>query len=408
MLPTLVLLAAGDAGAGPVSGAVSSSAPVGNDASVESIDITLYQGMGWVRELRRHRVPAGAADVTIAELPRIEAGTPQVRAADGMGALRVLGLDYQTGRMPPGDRLGSAIARIETEAGDRALEVSYLSTELMWNASYVATLPANGASARLVGSAHILNRSGRTFENATIRCVSGIASGSSGRDYDRSEMQPFAPLARLGGLPQSEKQALLELQSFDLTTATVRDEHTKAVDFMTAPAVPVRIEHSIAFHSSCGGWSASDNSVGQLLLVFRNDRASGLGHHLAGGMFSVLVEQADGERALLGRGSTGDVPEGELVRIHIGNTRDVVGTRTLIAYDGDRRTKEHERTYQVVLKNRKHDAVIATLRDLGSERIVRSDHAVTVSSGPEALCEILIPANGSVEVVYTARYRCGD
>jgi len=69
---------------------------------------------------------------------------------------------------------------------------------------------------------------------------------------------------------------------------------------------------------------------------------------------------------------------------------------------------EHERTYQVVLKNRKHDAVIATLRDLGSERIVRSDHAFTVSSGPEALCEILIPANGSVEVVYTARYRCGD
>ncbi len=400
LLPTLILsIASNDAIAFP---------PPPNDAvqvdpQVEAVDITLYRNMGWVREVRRQRLESGVAEVTFAGLPRIDTGMAEVRTIDG-GTFRLLGLDYSENRMVSRDRLGTAIARVETETSHELLELSYVSLELMWNASYVATVPEGVTDARLVASARIYNRTGRTFEDATIRLVSGISSDYSGRDEGRAEIPvPFAPLARVGSA--TPPRPLLELQALDLEPATVRDGYSKLVEYMSAPTVPIRIEHAIAFSSSGQERPARQDVNAGIFVDFRNDKTSGLGDYLVSGSFCIMVERADGERTLMGTGSINDTAPGELVRVYVGTAREIVATRTLLSYDGDRRTNDNERTYRLVVWNRKAHDVIVTLHDSGIERIVRSSHPFTVDTGPEALCDMAVPAAASTEVVYTAKYR---
>ncbi len=320
--------------------------------------------MGWVREVRRQRLESGVAEVTFAGLPRIDTGMAEVRTIDG-GTFRLLGLDYSENRMVSRDRLGTAIARIETETSHELLELSYVSLELMWNASYVATVPEGVTDARLVASARIYNRTGRTFEDATIRLVSGISSDYSGRDEGRAEIPvPFAPLARVGSA--TPPRPLLELQALDLEPATVRDGYSKLVEYMSAPTVPIRIEHAIAFSSSGQERPARQDVNAGIFVDFRNDKTSGLGDYLVSGSFCIMVERADGERTLMGTGSINDTAPGELVRVYVGTAREIVATRTLLSYDGDRRTNDNERTYRLVVWNRKAHDVIVTLHDWAS------------------------------------------
>ncbi len=373
---------------------------------VESVDIVLYREMAWVREVRRQVVVEGTSDVELLALPLIESHTPAVRAVDHLGRFEVLAVDYGADRTPGGRMMGTVTARIDAQGGDRSLEVSYVASELMWTPSYVLTLPQEGSHAQLTAFAEIVNRSSRTFADANVRLVSGMASPRSGSESDRSEVNPLTPPGRLGAPLDGDRRPLLELQGFDIAPAPVRNGQTKLVEFMHASAVPVRVEHMITFNGSCGDRSPRNHETAGLVIAFRNDSAGGLGEYLAGGAITVKSEEPDGTLSLIGRGGFADIPPGELVRVMVGRSRDVVALRTVIAFDGDRRTNEHQRTYKVVLTNRMSDPVIVTLYDPASQKIVESSHAFTSDRGLAASCEVPVPANASVEIVYTAKYRC--
>jgi hypothetical protein len=76
------------------------------DLRVEAIDITLYQGMAWVREVRRHSLPAGVVEVSFPELPDTYPASADVRAVDDLGSFRLLALDYPNARVPNGPKKG--------------------------------------------------------------------------------------------------------------------------------------------------------------------------------------------------------------------------------------------------------------------------------------------------------------
>lgn len=397
---TSILFAASIAIAFPLPGPLLMRPPMDMPV-VEAVDIVLYRDMAWVREVRRQAVAEGTSDVALAALPRVESYTPAVRAIDELGTFDVISLDYQ------GDRLGSrgtfsnVIARVDAHGGDRTIEVSYLAPELSWMPSYVLTLPPGGTKADLTTSAFIVNHSGRTFADANLRIVSGMASRHSGRESN-TEMAPLhQPSAPLDG----EARPLLELQGIDIPPAAVRTDQSKLIEIMHATAVPVRVEHFITFSGSCGDPSSEQVTAG-LMVAFRNDRASGLGEHLTGGYLTVKAERFDGTTDFIGRASLDETRPGELVQVHVGSARDVTAVRTIVDSEGDSRAKDHEYTYRVALTNRMPDPVVVTLRDVRSQKILESSHAFTPGRGAQATCDVTIPANGSTEVVYTARYRC--
>ena len=367
---------------------------------VEAVDIVLYRDMAWVREVRLQAVAEGTSDIALAALPRVESYTPAVRAIDELGAFDVIALDYEGDRGGSRGTLSNVIARVDAHGGDRTIEVSYLAPELSWMPSYVLTLPPDGAKARLTISAFIVNRSGRTFADANLRIVSGMASRHSGREANAET----APLHQPGVPLDGERRPLLELQGIDIAPAAVRTDQSKLIEIMHATAVPVRVEHFITFNGSCG--DPSSEQVAGLIVTFRNDRASGLGEHLTAGYLTVKADRLDGTTDFIGRASINETRPGELVQVFVGSARDVTAVRTVVDSEGDRRAKDHEYTYKVALTNRMPDPVVVTLRDVRSQKILESSHAFTPGRGAQASCDVAIPANGSTEVVYTARYRC--
>jgi len=369
--------------------------------TVEGVDIVLYRDMAWVREVRRQVVAEGTSDVMLAVLPRIESYTPAVRAIDELGAFDVISLDYQGDRLGTRGTFSSVIARVDAHGGDRTIEVSYLAPELSWTPSYVLTLPPDGAYARLTMSAFIVNRSERTFEDANLRIVSGMASRHSGRQSNAE----VAPLHRPGEPLDGGPHPLLELQGIDIAPTAVRTDQSKLIEIMDATAVPVRVAHLITFTGSCGEPSLENVTAG-LTVAFRNDGAAGLGDHLTAGLLTVKAERSDGAADFVGRASIDETLPGGLVNVYVGSARDVTAVRTVIDSEGDSRAKDHEYTYKVVLTNRMPDPVLVTLRDARSQKILQSSHAFTPGRGAQASCDVTIPANGSSEVVYTARYRC--
>ena len=365
---------------------------------VEAVDIILYRDMAWVREVRRQVVAEGTSDIALAALPRIESYTPAVRAIDDLGDFDVIALDYQGDRGGSMRAISNVIARVDAHGGDRTIEVSYLAPELSWMPSYVLTLPSDGANARLTISAFIVNRSGRTFEDANLRIVSGMASRHSGRSADAEIAPPQRPL-------DAERRPLLELQGVDIAPAAVRTDQTKLIEIMHATTVPVRVEHVVTFNGSCGD-PATEDVTAALLISFRNDRAAGLGEYLTAGYLTVKAEHPDGSTDFVGRSSLGDTRPGELVTAYVGAARDVTAARTVVNADSDSRAKNQEYTYKVTLTNRMPEPVVVTLRETRTQKILESSHAFTIGRGAQATCDVAIPANGSTEVVYTARYRC--
>jgi hypothetical protein len=374
------------------------------DLRVEAIDITLYQSMAWVRELRRQHVEAGVVEVAFPELPNTQSESTEVRAVDDLGVFRVLSLDYPNERAAAGGPGRTAIARVETEAGDRALELSYLSSEMMWNASYTATLPADRADVTLVGYAHIVNRTRRAFPNASIRLVSGVSSNFTANPSPVPA--GFSPLSRIGELPPPSPQPILEVRALNLEPATVRDGHDKLIEFMRVPGVSLAVEHSIVFSASYGSRPRAERQTAGIVAVIRNVESNGLGKALPAGSFRLITVQADGGRALMGTGHVEETKPGDVLRVPVGHDRDVTAVRWLFAYDGDRRTKRCEQTYRIRLQSRKPHDVTVELRDAASEKLLRSSHASSDPERSETAFTVTIPAQSSVEVTYTGVYRC--
>jgi hypothetical protein len=346
-------------------------------------------------------------EVAFSDLPNTIPASTEVRAVDGLGQFKVLTLDYPNGMRGSGGARGTAIARVESEAGDRALELSYVSPEMMWSAAYTATLPAGRAEATLVGYAHIVNRSGRAFPGATIHLVSSVSSNFSVAVTDGSPLpRSFAPLARVGEMPLDLPQPIFEVQALDLEPATVRDGYDKIVEFMRVPGVSIEVERVVEFGQSHGRGRRSDCAAVSILAVFRNNASNGLGVTLPGGTFRLFTVQADGQRALVGTGQVDETRPGDAARVRVGSEKDLTATRMLVAYDGDRRTKKCEMTYRIVLKSAKDHIVTVNVRDAASEKLLRTTYDPTKVSATDTAFTVVVPPRSTAEVEYTALYNC--
>jgi len=370
------------------------------DHRVEAIDITLYPGMARVREVLRFSLEAGVVEVNFAGRPYSVPASTDVRAVDDLGLFRVLALDC------PNRAMGDVIARVETAAGDRALELSYVSTQMSWSATYTATLPADQTDATLVGYAHIANHCGRAFPDATMRLVTAVSSNFPGIAPDGSLNSPtLAPLSPAPETPLSLKP-IFEVQSIDIAPTTVRDGYDKVIEFMRMPGVPIQVEHEVTFGHCGEPRSRQERERVAILAVFLNDATNGLGRTLPAGAFRLLMTQSDGQRAMVGIGHLAETRPGDLARVRVANDSEVIATRTLIGHDGDRRTRSCERTYRVELRNQKTHDVKVNVQDPSIVSLLRATLEESSVSTTETAFAVIVPASASAEVIYTALYRC--
>jgi len=255
-------------------------------------------------------------------------------------------------------------------AGDRDVEVSYLTGGLGWQATYNAVTPEKGDRFDMVGWITLSNRSGVAFKDARVKLMAG----------EVSKVQP--PKARLmyearavaaipPPPPEVTEKAFDEYHLYTLPLPTLlRDREVKQVEFCRGTDVPaVRLYvYDGARTSAYAGYDpemmrtrqdygTDSNTKVSTMLEFTNTKTSGLGMPLPRGTMKIYRTDSDGGRQFVGENIIDHTPSGEKVRLYLGNAFDLAGERRQTNYKVDSNRQTADEAYEIKLRNHKKEPI---------------------------------------------------
>jgi len=299
------------------------------------------------------------------------------------------------------------------EAGTQDVRVTYLTSDITWQADYVAVLTVDDSAMGLTGWVTVDNRSGATYDDARLKLVAGDLNVAVEEELKRYERD----MARAAAAPRVQERSFFEYHLYEVQRpVTLKDQQTKQIEFVAAPEVAV--EKVFVLPGGSFRWwgtpysdpanpnAGTMNAQVQLRLV--NDEPSGLGIPLPQGRVRVYKADVDGGAELVGEDSIKHTARDEKMSLVLGSAFDVVGERVQTEFrQVDKR--EASETIQVTVRNHKAEdiqvhvvenlyrALDATVRD-ASEPFAQLD-AQTIEF------VLAVPADGEAVVTYTVDYR---
>jgi len=300
------------------------------------------------------------------------------------------------------------VTRLKTEGGGRrTLELSYLSGGLSWRADYVARLDRDGRRLDLAGWVTLDNRSGTAYRNARLQLVAGDLN----RVATTPPRQRFKQaLAMAEADTAIREEGLFEYHLYSLPRTTdLLDRQTKQVALLEARNLGVEKEYLLQGHAyyyrQQGGEPGRRLPV-QVWLNFRNDRDNHLGMPLPGGIVRVYQADRSGSLQFVGEDRIGHTPEGERVRLRLGNAFDVTATRLQTSWA--RRDHGHpyrgaaESGYRIELRNAGGKPVTVTVQEPipGDWRITRESLPHAKADAHTAQWRVEVPARGRAVLEY--------
>ncbi len=319
---------------------------------------------------------------------------------------------------------------LEAAGGKQAVELSYLTGGLSWQADYVANLAADGKSLDLNGWVTLTNRSGAGFDHATLQLVAGTVNRVRPPEQRAYAMAAAAPRAKS---MEATQEALLDyhLYSFERPTS-IADNQTKQLALLSASAVPVRREYLLAGND----WyyrerMAQTNMSGQKLkpavfLEFENgvsveanvgsidvkrsgrnyNKGGQLGKPLPAGIVRVYARDSKGAAQFVGEDRIAHTAKNEKLTLRLGEAFDITAERRQTSY---RKIADNvvETAYRIDLRNAKDEAVTVKVQEPmpGDWEMLQESQKHTKESSRVAAWNVAVPAGGSTVLEYTARVK---
>ncbi|MDY6848652.1 MAG: DUF4139 domain-containing protein [Thermodesulfobacteriota bacterium] len=297
-------------------------------------------------------------------------------------------------------------------AGQRELELSYLSGGLSWRADYVARLNESDDRLDLSGWVTLTNRSGIAFRNARVQLVAGDVQQA--RDKMRAaEAQPRMAMALQDAAPQEE--GLFEYHLYSLARPTsIRDNQTKQVSLLSAAGLPVRKELVLrgASHFYTGRYGEPQRGLKVAVFVaFDNREQDGLGVALPKGIMRVYKDDSRGTAQFIGEDRIDHTPKNEEVRLRLGSSFDLTAEKVQTDYhkldQGRDKLPVIETAWRITLKNAKPQAETVRVEEPlpGDWSILEENFPHRKLSSALAGWDIEVPAEGEAVLEYRARIR---
>lgn len=296
---------------------------------------------------------------------------------------------------------------LETDGrGARDLEVSYLTGGMSWRADYVATLAGDERTLDLTGWVTVDNQSGARFTDATLKLVAGdvnlVRPTTRYRDDVMKSMAMAEPMRR--GFQERE---FFEYHLYALERPTTLGQNqTKQIELLHADSVAVKKRYIAETAVNVHGGSQRDTTPRKVdvKLEFVNDAESNLGRPLPKGVVRVYKSDTDESLIFAGEDSIDHTPDGETVRLTLGEAFDVTFERRVTSYL-EVSKREIELGVEVKIRNRKDEPVTVTVveRFPGQRRILGSSAKAGEPDAFTSEFEIEVPADGARTVTYEAR-----
>ncbi|MFH1277724.1 MAG: DUF4139 domain-containing protein [Candidatus Eisenbacteria bacterium] len=236
-------------------------------------------------------------------------------------------------------------------AGEREVEVEYLTGGLSWHAEYVALADEPNENVLFAGWVSVENRSGAAYPEAKLKLV----AGDVGRAPEPRDMMMRAEAMSAKGAPDVEERALFEYHLYEIRRpTTLRENQVKQISFVPGTTVPVVKEY--VFDTRRGGSKVA------VYFELKNEKESGLGIALPAGKVRMFQDDGRGGSEFIGEDRIDHTPKDEEVRLRVGYAFDIVGERKVT---DERRISDRirTRTVEIELRNRKEEAVEVVVRE---------------------------------------------
>ena len=284
------------------------------------------------------------------------------------------------------------------KGGSQRTEVSYLANQMTWQADYVAVVDPLDKYVDLTGWVTLDNKSGATFENASLNLMAGDVHRVQENPqmlYDRA--MPAA--AMKAGESQFTEKSFFEYHLYTMKDkTTVKDKESKQVSLLAANRIPAK---KVFVYD--GAQNAKKVNV---LMEIVNSTDNNLGMPLPKGKVRVYKQDPDTNQQFIGEDMIDHTPKDEKLRLYLGDAFDVVGERKQMT-DRVISNREHEYSYEITLRNHKTlpVTVVVTEHIWGDWKITQASHKYNKKDATTVEFPVEVPKDGEVKVTYTDRVK---
>jgi len=296
-----------------------------------------------------------------------------------------------------------------SRAGKQKIETSYLTNQINWQADYVAVLNLDDTKADLTGWVTIDNKSGATYENATLKLVAGdVHRLTPPQVYAKAMMTESRVQA---AAPQFKEESFFEYHLYTLDRpATVKDNQTKQMTLLSATGIPITKRllfrgQQMYFYAAYGEDAFQKQKV-SVVLEIENAQKNNLGMPLPKGTVRVYKADKDGNLQFIGEDAIDHTPKDEKFNIKMGEAFDVIGNRKQTDFKRISTTVS-EMSWEIALRNHKPEVVTVRVSEPvpGDWEILSNSHKYTKADAHTLEFDVPVPKNGEVKVTYRVRMK---
>ncbi len=307
--------------------------------------------------------------------------------------------------------------------GEQETRISYETQGITWWADYNLVYrdgkDANHGFLDLGAWVSILNQSGGTYEDTTLKLVAGDVNraGGGGRSPFSSQQKEMA-YSMADAAPGFEQKSFFEYHLYTLgRKTTIPDRSTKQIElFDAAKNVPVEkkmLYDGSKMYMNYGGiqngkdFGVTSNAKVEVFLSFENKEEYGLGIPLPSGRIRVSkLDEADGSFEFIGEDTIDHTPKNETVTIKLGNAFDVVGERRQTAFT--RGKSWLVESFEIKIRNHKEQVIEVQIQEhlyrWTNAKVTKISHNHEMLDARTMHIPVTIEKDGEAIVTYTVRY----
>ncbi|MBF0217314.1 MAG: DUF4139 domain-containing protein [Candidatus Omnitrophica bacterium] len=289
-------------------------------------------------------------------------------------------------------------------AGNKKLEVSYLTNGVGWKADYIMVINGDDTSSDISGWVTVNNTSGATFKDARMKLVAGDVNRVREPEVQYAVSMTLSA-GYAGKAAQFEEKEFFEYHIYDLSRpTTIKDNQTKQVSLLEAGGVAIKKELIVAPNRPFFSKASEDYKEKvpvKVSIKFKNDKASLMGMPLPAGTIRLYKADKDGSLQFAGEDKIGHTPKDEEVTVKVGEAFDIAAEKAQLDFQQLSRNK-FESEWETTIRNHKKEAVnIGVVETLPPTwQMISKSHEFTKLSADKIRFDLNVPADGEVKVKY--------
>ncbi|MCD4651508.1 MAG: hypothetical protein K8S56_06965 [Candidatus Cloacimonetes bacterium] len=280
-----------------------------------------------------------------------------IGVVDGEGVLRLIRIDEvqhaQLAKMPENFFLKPTLnwRILAKKAGNYPLNLSYLTKGMSWEATYNGVWDNEKEILHLSSWITLTNTSGKSFENIDLKLMAGDVRKIHPINKNARYRESDVILLQAGSNSMAPPPVEKEFHDYHLYTfqfpVTINDRQTKQLKLFPDKSVKAK---AIRQYRTYGKKVTS-------IIRFDNDKKSGLGIPLPGGVFKLYQRDSDDNSSqFIGEDKIKHTPDKEEVNLTSGNAFDIVGETTVTDHRRPGKNKE-QKDIKVSIRNRSKKSV---------------------------------------------------